>query len=634
MTSQALIIAGGKGTRLQGITQDIPKPMFPVNGKPVLQHQVELLKANGILRILILTGYLGERITEYFGDGGSFGVHVTYCQEEAPLGTAGCVRQCADAVDSDFIVLYGDLIFDMRLADLSSFHLSKKATATLVVHPNDHPHDSDLVVLDEEDRIRSIIQKKEKPEYYPNCASAGLYVLSRRVLDYIPQGRSSDFVKDVFPQMLEKDEGLYGYRTAEYVKDMGTVDRLERTGKDLKNGKVHRLSKNVKRPAVFMDRDGTVIKAVNLLCREEDLDLYPFTASALQKLNQSEYLSILITNQPVVARNLCSMDDVRHIHNKMETLLGRENVYFNDIYFCPHHPDSGYPEENKAYKIDCTCRKPKTGMIERATVEYNVDLSSSWIIGDTTTDIQTGINAGIKTILVRTGEGGKDGKWQVLPDFIFDNLDQAVDFILEQNSGYADRIAGITNKIVALHRKSKSVVVAVGGQARSGKSTFAALLKDNLERQNIACRQISLDNWLIDRDQRTADMTVRDRFRYEDIARDLHHIIVENGTVDVGLYNTYHRTVNLDTTFSLNSAACLIVEGVPALDIAELRVLSQVKVFVECDETLRMERFLTFYGWKDLPENEIKDMLDARLRDEVPFIDESKKYADFIVPMP
>ena len=190
------------------------------------------------------------------------------------------------------------------------------------------------------------------------------------------------------------------------------------------------------------------------------------------------------------------MDDLKNIHDKMETLLGKENAYFNHIYVCPHHPDSGYPEENKAYKIDCLCRKPKTGMVEEAAAQYNIDLGNSWIIGDTTTDIQMGVNRGIRTILVRTGAGGKDGKWRSLPDFTFDDLGEAVDFILEHKDIYSGLMAEITAGVVALRRKGEGAVVAVGGQTRSGKSTFSALLKSAIEKQGIECRQISLDNWL------------------------------------------------------------------------------------------------------------------------------------------
>ena len=140
----------------------------------------------------------------------------------------------------------------------------------------------------------------------------------------------------------------------------------------------------------------------------------------------------MVTNQPVVARGMCSEEDVRTIHKKMETLLGREGAYLDDIAFCPHHPDKGYPEENPDYKIVCLCRKPNTGLIDRMAEKYNIDLSESYIIGDTTMDIQTGINAGLHTVLLQTGEAGSDGKYDVEPEFEADSLLDAIKLIIQK----------------------------------------------------------------------------------------------------------------------------------------------------------------------------------------------------------
>lgn len=126
----------------------------------------------------------------------------------------------------------------------------------------------------------------------------------------------------------------------------------------------------------------------------------PKAAAAIKLINDSEYLAIIVTNQSVVARGMCSMKDVDYIHAKLETLLGREGAYVNDIFFCPHHQDKGYPDENKEYKIDCDCRKPKPGLLLRAAEQYNIDLSKSWIIGDSERDALAGINAGVKPILI------------------------------------------------------------------------------------------------------------------------------------------------------------------------------------------------------------------------------------------
>ena len=232
--------------------------------------------------------------------------------------------------------------------------------------------------------------------------------------------------------LLQSGEVIRVYKTAEYIKDIGTMERLKKVGGDLMSGKTERFLKRHKRPAIFIDRDGTIVRDVDLLHRVEDLEPLPFSAAAIKKINDSDYLSFLITNQPVVARNLCDTSIIRQIHNKLETLIGRNGAYLDDIYFCPHHPDRGYAGENLEFKIDCDCRKPKTGMISKAVKEYNVDIESSWFIGDRTTDIQTGKNAGMQTILVRTGKAGKDGKFEVNPDYIFDNIEGAVDFILSK----------------------------------------------------------------------------------------------------------------------------------------------------------------------------------------------------------
>src|SRR5207244_1984076 len=130
----------------------------------------------------------------------------------------------------------------------------------------------------------------------------------------------------------------------------------------------------------------------------------------------------------------CREEDVQRIHNKLETLLGREHAFVDRIYFCPHHPDAGFKGERKDLKIRCNCRKPATGMIRCAATDLNLDLSRSWLIGDTTSDVQTAKNAGLKSILVRTGHAGRDGKYAAQSDFVFDTLAEAVDFIARQNS--------------------------------------------------------------------------------------------------------------------------------------------------------------------------------------------------------
>ena len=446
----AVILAGGKGTRLKPITDTIPKPMVEICGKPVLEHQVLILKKYGITDIYITVGYLGEKIEAYFGNGKIFGVNIYYIYESMPLGTSGALKYLEDNINEDFLLIYGDVFFNIKLDELIAFHYrcsvsSKKIDATIVVHPSDHPYDSDLLEVDDDYLIKSIINKPHNEIVCSNIGNAGIYILTPQIFDYIPENQlsaeetslntnlpknSSDFMQDIFPKMIIDNKKLYAYKTAEYIKDMGSHKRLAKVTNDFQNGKIFRLSKENKRPAIFIDRDGTIVEYVPFISKLDDLKIFPFSSQAIKAINKSDYLSIMVTNQPVVAMNLCDIETVNKMHHKIETFLGKDGAYFDDIFFCPHHPDKGYPEENPYYKRECNCRKPATGMIEQARLRYNIDMEKSWIIGDTTRDIQTGINAGIKTILVKTGKSGNDGRFTVKPDCVFNNISEAVEFIV------------------------------------------------------------------------------------------------------------------------------------------------------------------------------------------------------------
>jgi histidinol-phosphate phosphatase family protein len=160
------------------------------------------------------------------------------------------------------------------------------------------------------------------------------------------------------------------------------------------------------------------------------LELLPGVADAIHQLNLAGWRTVVVTNQPVIAKGFCDEAELQRMHNKMETLLGREHAFLDRIYFCPHHPEKGFPGERADLKTDCDCRKPKTGMIKKAVADLNIDLSQSWLVGDTTTDLQTAKNAGIKSILLNSGYGGRDGKFDASPDFVCNDLNAAVEKIL------------------------------------------------------------------------------------------------------------------------------------------------------------------------------------------------------------
>ncbi len=427
-------MAGGKGTRLAALTRDeIPKPMVPVAGKPILQWQIERLREQGIDEIVLVIGHLGGKIREFFGDGTAFDVSLQYIEETQPLGTAGSLSLLPPVLkDGPFFLVFGDVLFDIDLERMARYHREKHALVTLFVHPNTHPFDSDLVLCGADGRITAFDSKHNvRDHWYSNRVNAGLYLMESEVCGCVPPNRKVDLEKELLSGLIGSGRAVYAYQSPEYIKDVGTVERITRAEQELTSGFI--AGRSLRRPqrAVFLDRDGTINRKNGLIYREDQFELEPSALEAIRKINDSGYLAIVITNQPVVARGLCSMEDVERIHQKLETLLGREGVYLDGIRFCPHHPDKGYPEENPAYKIPCHCRKPDIGMLEDCVRDYHIDLASSWFVGDSTVDLQTGKNAGTRTALVLTGDAGKDGKYEVTPDVTCRDLGQAVDFILK-----------------------------------------------------------------------------------------------------------------------------------------------------------------------------------------------------------
>lgn len=427
----AVIQAGGKGTRMRSLTKDeIPKPLLEINGKPMLQWQIENLIRYGIEEVVIIIGHLGEKIQAYFGDGDQWGIQIEYIKEEEPLGSAGALYHLKDRKKKDLLLIFGDVMFDLDWERFISFHEKKGGAATLLVHPNSHPYDSDLVMMREGDQVTGFAYKGScSADYYDNNVNAGLYILKEAVLDAVEEERYYDLERDVLPGMIAK--GLvFGYKTPEYVKDAGTPERFKTVSEEQKKGVWESRNLENLQKCIFLDRDGTLNQYRGLISAPEELELEENAAQAVRMINESGYLAIVVTNQPVVARGMCDIETVEKIHRKMATLLGEEGAYLDDVVFCPHHPDRGYQGENAAYKIACGCRKPLTGMIDEMVEKYHIDRIRSYVVGDTTTDIQLGRNAGIKTILVHTGQAGQDGKYDVCADMEAEDLLEAVRMIL------------------------------------------------------------------------------------------------------------------------------------------------------------------------------------------------------------
>ncbi|MDR1246034.1 MAG: HAD-IIIA family hydrolase [Clostridiales Family XIII bacterium] len=426
---RAVILAGGKGTRIKSLYPGLPKPMIPILGKPLLQYQIESLTRQGITDICLILGYRADVIQTHFGDGEAFGAKIEYIAEDEPLGTGGALSLLPR---EDTLILFGDVYFEVDFNRFICFHREKRAEISLFTHPNSHPYDSDIVAADEENRMTAWKSKKDKNRgELRNLVNAGLYVFSG---DALPTGRAirRDLDHDLILPALPTGT-VCAYRSTEYVKDMGTPERLAAAEKDIRSGAAAARSLENNQRAVFLDRDGTINELRGLIDSPEQIELIPGAAEAITMLNASPFLAICVTNQPVVARGMTTLSELDAIHARLDTLLGCEGAYLDDLLYCPHHPDKGYPEEAPEYKIECDCRKPKPGLLIEAAKRYNIDLSRSYMIGDSTADIAAGKTAGCATIGVRTGEKTADRKYPAESDRVCDDLISAVKTIITKN---------------------------------------------------------------------------------------------------------------------------------------------------------------------------------------------------------
>ena len=423
---KVVIMAGGRGTRITSVASDIPKPMIKIGDKPVLEHELECLKSQGFTDIIITVSHLGHIIMDYFGDGSKispatgkpFGVHIEYYFEKEPLGNAGALFKIKDKLTNDFLLLNADALFDVDFNRFVDYHRQHGALVTLFAHANDHPYDSGLLVVDKDNYVQQWLTKEDaRPQYYRNIVNGGLHVISTKVLNVEINTPKVDLDRQILKPLAGTGKMLC-YNSPEYAKDMGTPERYYAACADYKAGKIQGKNLRNKQKAIFLDRDGTINKYVGYLRTPEQFELLDGVGEAIRKINLSGYLAIVVTNQPVIARGEVTVDGLQEIHNKMETMLGKEGAYLDGVYYCPHHPDKGFAGEVEELKIVCECRKPKAGLLLQAAKDFNIDLSQSWMIGDSENDVLAGRNAGCKTALIGETDYGQNLQFTSLLDFV------------------------------------------------------------------------------------------------------------------------------------------------------------------------------------------------------------------------
>jgi len=404
---QAIILCGGRGTRLGAEFSHVPKPLVPVDGVPLLDRILENAVRAGVTEAILAAGHLGEQIAERYQAHNPWGLKIHTHIEGKPLGTAGCMHEIADLLDEDFVLLYGDVFLDFDLSALIARHESEKPVATVLVRQSDHPKDSDLVEVDpESDRVLAFLPKatRDPDGIYRNCANAAVYACSRELLDYISNDVSSDIATHVFPAVLNAGKDIRAHELEEtgYVKDMGTPARLvevERYWRRKSQAVAARQSPRKIR-AVILDRDGVILRDHGPSTDPGTIEFMPGALDGLAALSARGITCMVATNQPWIARGLLTPEKLEAAHERMKFQIEAAGGKLLDIVHSPYHPETHHAEGIAELRRSSECRKPRPGMLFELMERHGFGPAETVMIGDSRADIVAARNAGMRSILI------------------------------------------------------------------------------------------------------------------------------------------------------------------------------------------------------------------------------------------
>lgn len=385
---QAVILAGGLGIRLRPLTYDNPKPMVRVNGRPFIDYLIEdILKPNGIEELVVLLGYLPEKVKEYLGDGTKFGIKVKYSESAVEDGTGTRVRKAANLLENNFFLLYCDNYLRVNLEELWKFHEAHNALATMTVYSNNYGFTKNNVLVGDNGYVAEYDKERKKTGL--NGVDVGFFAMSKKVLDLMPAEENFYIHEKIFPLLIERRQ-LAGFGTDKFYYSLSTPERHGMAERFLDRG----------RKVIFFDRDGVINKKAPAIVGDADyiknwgeFEFLPGVPEAIKLLTENGYEIYVISNQSGIGRGKMTEVDLFQIHKNMEGEINKNGGKISAIYYCPHAWDAG-----------CLCRKPKPGMFHRAEIDHQIDLSRAVFIGDDPRDKEAGDAAGVRTILFKEGQ--------------------------------------------------------------------------------------------------------------------------------------------------------------------------------------------------------------------------------------
>jgi D-glycero-D-manno-heptose 1,7-bisphosphate phosphatase len=369
---QAVILAGGRGTRMRPLTDDRPKPMIEINGKPFMAYTVEHLASQGFDRVHMLLGYLPDVIREYFGDGSAFGVKIDYTVSDADDLTARRLQLAESSLDPMFLLLYCDNYWPLDMDRHWDRYAEIGAPVMTTIYANDDGYSRDNVRVNDSGLIEVFDRSRSAPGL--KGVEISYAIIPRAMLDRLPPN-GDELVEQALYPTLAADGMLGGYVTGHRYYSVGSLHRLPLTEAFF-----------ARTPTVILDRDGVLNvrpPRAEYVARPDQLRWIDGSLEALRLLKDAGYRVIVVSNQAGVGRGVMSMEDVEKVNAHMRRQADDAGGHIDAVYFCPHDWDDG-----------CACRKPKPGMLFDAQHEHQLDLSRTTFIGDDERDGEAARAAG------------------------------------------------------------------------------------------------------------------------------------------------------------------------------------------------------------------------------------------------
>lgn len=399
--------------------------LVEIAGEALIKHQIRSLLDSGATKIGI--GYTAGPEVERISKELEGFDQVTIVAVDGDLGSGGHLFSASELFQEEFIYIDGRNYFEIDLPRFEAFHHSNDAILTVLVR-NALGEDEPAIKLNPEGKVIEIDFGKGEDYFRSPTRFGGVVFVSNALMrTLLGEPEPLDlFTEIIHPTFTTGD--CFGYRSTEYIEDVHAFSKLEM---DLANGLPAQRKLSNKQKCIFLDRDGVLNYFGPYVVEPSILKVKECAAEAVRLINESGYLAIVITNQPIVAFGQTDLPTLEQVHFKLHHILNQGGAVLDDLFFCPHYPSAHGDNPSMEYVKPCTCRKPGIGLLEKARDRYNVDFSSSWMIGDTTQDVQTGINAGVKTILVKGGDPDPYKKYgDAQPDFVCEDVLDAVKNII------------------------------------------------------------------------------------------------------------------------------------------------------------------------------------------------------------